>query len=99
MQPDTMPQPFQVAGIVGGVIALLLIAIVVLAVTRRLRLPFTVVLVLVGIGLSALADRLARLEGDFTAKRRAMDRLPDLLASGLCSGVVAMRLQGQYEKQ
>jgi len=50
MQPTS-----QVAAIVGGVIALLLIAIVVLAVTRRLKLPFTVVLVLVGIGLSALA--------------------------------------------
>jgi CPA1 family monovalent cation:H+ antiporter len=50
MQPTS-----QVADIVGGVIALLLIAIVVLAVTRRLKLPFTVVLVLVGIGLSALA--------------------------------------------
>ena len=49
MQP-TSP----VAGIVGGVIVLLLSATVVLAVTRRLKLPFTVVLVLVGIGLSAL---------------------------------------------
>jgi hypothetical protein len=44
MQPTS-----QVAAIVGGVIALLLIAIVVLAVTRRLKLPFTVVLVLIGI--------------------------------------------------
>src|SRR4029450_2722900 len=50
MQPTS-----QVAAIVGGVIALLLIAIAVRAVTRRLKLPFTVVLVLVGIGLSALA--------------------------------------------
>src|SRR5215471_19650639 len=49
MQPTS-----QVADIVGGIIALLLIAIVVLAVTRRLKLPFTIVLVLVGIGLSAL---------------------------------------------
>ena len=44
-----------VAAIVGGVIALLLIATVVLAVTRRLKLPFTVMLVLVGIGLAALS--------------------------------------------
>jgi CRP-like cAMP-binding protein len=50
MQPTS-----QVADIVGGVIALLLIATVVRAVTRRLKLPFTVVLVLVGIGLSVLA--------------------------------------------
>src|SRR5262245_15248802 len=28
-----------------------------------------------------------------------MERLPDLLASGLCSGAVAMRVQGHYEKQ
>ena len=28
-----------------------------------------------------------------------MDRLPDLLSSGLCSGAIAMRLQVQYEKQ
>src|SRR5712691_11298363 len=46
-----------------------------------------------------LADRLARLEGDFTAKQRAMDRLPALLASGLFSATIAMRLQAQYEKQ
>jgi len=52
-----------------------------------------------GLDRPLLADRLARLEGDFTAKRRAMDRLPDLLASGLCSGAVAMHLQEQYEKQ
>ncbi|HSX76948.1 MAG TPA: cation:proton antiporter [Candidatus Saccharimonadia bacterium] len=50
MQPTS-----QVADIVGGIIALLLIATVVRAVTRRLKLPFTVVMVLVGIGLSALA--------------------------------------------
>src|SRR5262245_31163650 len=48
MQPTS-----QVAGVVGGVITLLLIATVVLAVTRRLKLPSTVVLVLVGIGLAA----------------------------------------------
>ena len=46
-----MLHTLQVADIVAGVIALLLVAIVVLAVTRRLRLPFTVVLVLVGPGL------------------------------------------------
>jgi CPA1 family monovalent cation:H+ antiporter len=50
-----MQQISTVAHIVGGVLALLLIATVVLAVTKRLKLPFTVVLVLVGIGLSALS--------------------------------------------
>ena len=52
-----------------------------------------------GLDYPLLADRLARLEGDFTAKRRALDRLPDLLTSDLCSGAIAMRLQGQYIKQ
>jgi CPA1 family monovalent cation:H+ antiporter len=52
-----------------------------------------------GLDRPLVADRLARLEGDYTAKHRALDRLPDLLASGLCSGVIVMRLQGQYEKQ
>ena len=52
-----------------------------------------------GLDRPLLADRLARLEGDFTAKHRAMDRLPELLSSGLFSGAVAMRLQGQYDKQ
>jgi CPA1 family monovalent cation:H+ antiporter len=46
-----------------------------------------------------LADRLARLEGDFTAKQHAMERLPTLLASRLFSGTMAMRLQAQYAKQ
>ena len=52
-----------------------------------------------GLDRPLMADRLAQLEGDYAAKQRAMDRLPDLLASGLCSGAVAMRLQGHYEKQ
>ena len=54
---------------------------------------------LAGLDAPLVADRLARLEGDFTAKQRAMDRLPALLASGLFSGAVAMRLEAQYEKQ
>ena len=48
---------------------------------------------LLGLDSPLVADRLVRLEGDFTAKQRAMDRLPELLASGFCSGTVAMRLQ------
>src|SRR5262245_30121401 len=52
-----------------------------------------------GLDRPLLADRLARLEGDFTAKQRAMARLPDLLSSGLFSGAIAMRLQRQYEQQ
>jgi CPA1 family monovalent cation:H+ antiporter len=52
-----------------------------------------------GLDCPPLADRLARLEGDFTAKRHALDRLPDLLTSDLCSGATAMRLQGQYRKR
>ena len=50
MQPTS-----QVADIVGGVIALLLSATVVRAVTATRTVSLPVVLVLVGIGLSALA--------------------------------------------
>jgi CPA1 family monovalent cation:H+ antiporter len=52
-----------------------------------------------GLDAPSLADRLARLEGDFTAKQRAMDRLPTLLSSGLFAGAIAMRLQVHYEKR
>ena len=46
-----------------------------------------------------LADRLARLEGDFAAKHGAVDRLPELLSNGLFPGGVAMRLLSQYERK
>jgi len=52
-----------------------------------------------GLDAPLVADRLARLEGDFTAKQSAMDRLPTLLSSGLFAGAIAMRLQVQYEKR
>ena len=45
-----------VSDLVVGVIVLLLIGAAILAVTKRLKLPFTVVLVMAGIGLSLLAD-------------------------------------------
>ena len=44
-----------IAEMVGGIIALLLIAALVLALTKRIHLPFTVVLVVVGIALAELA--------------------------------------------
>ena len=46
-----------VAEIVGGIIILLLIAAATLALTKRLRLPYSVILLLVGIGLAAMAER------------------------------------------
>src|SRR5262249_23323017 len=52
-----------------------------------------------GLDAPLVADRLARLEGDFTAKQRALDRLPALLPSGLFAGALAMRLQGHYAQQ
>ena len=52
-----------------------------------------------GLDRPLLADRLARLEADFAAKNRAVDRLPELLSGGLFSGSVAMRLLAQYEKK
>src|SRR5215813_5825306 len=52
-----MQQSFLTVEIVAGIIGLLLIAIVTLVATRRLKLPFTVILVLVGIGLSSFSAR------------------------------------------
>ena len=43
-----------VAAIVGGIAGLLLIAAFTLAVTKKIRMPFTVALVIFGIGLAAL---------------------------------------------
>ncbi len=46
-----------VAEIVSGIIVLLLIAAAILALTKRLRLPYSVMLVLVGIGLASLGEQ------------------------------------------
>jgi len=55
-----------IAEIVAGIIALLVVAAATLALTKRIKLPFTVLLVLIGIGLSELAklypENLALLE-------------------------------------
>ncbi|MCW9088815.1 MAG: cation:proton antiporter [Gammaproteobacteria bacterium] len=45
-----------VAELVGGIVALLLLAVAILALTKKLRLPFTVVLVLAGITLAQLSE-------------------------------------------
>lgn len=50
-----MPESSHIPQTVGGVIALLMIAALVLVLTRRLKLPFTVALVLIGVGLSSTA--------------------------------------------
>jgi CPA1 family monovalent cation:H+ antiporter len=52
-----------------------------------------------GLDRPLLADRLARMEGEFAANRSALDRLPNLLDGGLFSGPVAMRLQRQFEEK
>ena len=49
-----MEHATHVAEIVGGVVALLVIAVAIFAATKRLKLPFTVVLVMCGMGLSYL---------------------------------------------
>jgi CPA1 family monovalent cation:H+ antiporter len=51
-----MEHSLHIAHLVAGIIALLLIAAVTLAVTERLRFPFTVALVLVGMVLTAVAQ-------------------------------------------
>jgi CPA1 family monovalent cation:H+ antiporter len=52
-----------------------------------------------GLDRPLLADRLARMEAEFTANRSALDRLPNLLDGGLFSGAAAMRLQMQFEER
>src|SRR5262249_35866095 len=51
-----------------------------------------------GLDRPKLADRLAKLEGLFAAKQRALDELPTLLSGGVFSGVVAMHLMRRYEQ-
>ncbi len=55
-----------VIGLVGTIVALLVIAAAVLAVTKRVKLPFTVALVLVGIGLRQLAEQGPEIFGHFS---------------------------------
>lgn len=50
-----MSETSHIPQIVAGVIALLMIAAAVLVLTRRLKFPFTVALVLIGVGLSSTA--------------------------------------------
>lgn len=50
-----MTHSSHIADMVGSIIALLLLAVAILAFTKKTRLPFTVILVVVGMGLSALA--------------------------------------------
>jgi len=59
-----MPDNSEVATIVTAIVTLMLIAAAILALTKRIKLPFSIVLVLVGIMLSLLAEQqpeLARL--------------------------------------
>lgn len=64
-----------VAGIVGGIVMLLLLAAAILALTKRLRLPYSVVLVLVGIGLAAMAAQ----SGDTWPLLQQLAISPDLI--------------------
>ena len=50
-----------------------------------------------GLDRPQLADRLAKLEGQFAAKQFALDELPALISAGVFSGGVAMRLMSRYE--
>src|SRR5580693_2806324 len=53
---DHISQTTEIVQIVSGVVGLLLIAAIMRAITQRLRFPFTVALVLAGIGLSVLSS-------------------------------------------
>jgi CPA1 family monovalent cation:H+ antiporter len=57
-----MHEASHIAELVGGVVALLLIAAAILAATKRIKLPFTVLLVVVGMGLSWVANGFAPLK-------------------------------------
>jgi CPA1 family monovalent cation:H+ antiporter len=64
-----------VAEIVGGIIILLLIAAAIHALTKRLRLPYSVILVLVGIALASLAEG----SGEFFPLLKQLAISPDLI--------------------
>ncbi|WP_188857240.1 cation:proton antiporter [Marinobacterium nitratireducens] len=60
-----MESGLHIAHLVAGIIVLLLIAAATMAVTEKLRFPFTVALVLVGLALAALADSYPHTFGAF----------------------------------
>lgn len=64
-----------VAEVVTGVVGLLLVAAAILAATKRVRVPFTVVLVLVGIVLAQIAQRFP----GFFDPLRSLSISPDLI--------------------
>ena len=53
---DTVSESHHIAHIVAGIVCLLVVALVILAATRRIRLPFTISLVLAGLTLTALSE-------------------------------------------
>jgi CPA1 family monovalent cation:H+ antiporter len=53
---DHINQTTEIVQVVSGVVGLLLIAAIIRAITKRLRFPFTVALVLAGVGLSVLSN-------------------------------------------
>ncbi len=51
-----MQHASHIADLVGGIVTLLIIAVAILALSKKLRLPYTVILVAMGIGLAQIAD-------------------------------------------
>ena len=51
-----MAEAHHIAEVVAGIVALVVIALLILAATRRIRLPFTISLVMAGMTLSALSE-------------------------------------------
>ncbi len=64
-----------VTEIVAGIIILLLIAATILALTKRLRLPHSVILVLIGIGLAAMSEH----NGEAFPLLKQLALFPDLI--------------------
>ena len=52
-----------------------------------------------GLNRPLLADKLARMEGDFAANRHALTLLPDLVRRGQVSGAAAARLRLEHERK
>ena len=64
---------------VGGIIVLLLVAATVMALSKRVKIPFTVLLVLVGAGITIIADTFADQHIAVLSMLRGLSLSPDLI--------------------
>lgn len=88
--PDSFPYKSQFTAIVMGAV---LFTLIVQATTIG-RLVRTL-----GLDQPSAADKLARIEGQITAKHNALRRVPELQAGGFFSSVIASRLQDRLLRE